>query len=125
MKPHQPRNLFKPDSPVSGLAPAVQAFAAANLLSSHLGDARKITLNLDLTATIDELRSQLLALDDVEFMRDLGAPVAGFNIELARTRMQNCLKIAQGIQQLLELTAGIELATVQAGPPPPDQEASL
>jgi hypothetical protein len=132
MKRHEPRNLFKPDSPVSNLAPAVQAFAAANLLSSHLGDLRKITLNLDLTATIEELEFQLSALDDAVFLYGEkftrpGVERPGFNPTLARTRMQNCLTIAIALRRCLKDTDAIALATVEArpagdGPPPPDDK---
>lgn len=130
-----PRNLFKPESPLANLSPAAQAAAAATLLSSYLADLRKIALTLDLTATIDELTSQISALEDAMFMhgQDMAhaSAILGFNPALARTRMQNCLRMARVVRLCLTDTDAIDLAAVQArfearpgsdGPPPPDDQ---
>lgn len=108
-----PRNLFQADSPLANLAPGAQAAAAASLLSSHLADLRKLPLNLNLAATIDELQAQLSKLDDMQVLFEAGQiAAAGVNVELARTRMGNCLKMARAIAKCLADTESIELATV-------------
>jgi hypothetical protein len=117
-----PRELFKPESPLAGLMPAAQAAAAAALLSSHLFELRKLS-TLDLAATIDELENQLSKLADAEIIWNTGQLAAeGINLELARTRMQNCLSIARAIRRCLAETETIELATVQSRPARKEEE---
>jgi hypothetical protein len=117
-----PRELFKPASPLAGLAPAAQAAAAAGLLSSHLFDLRKLSSVLDLAATIDELENQLSKLADADLLSQAGLIGAAFNIDLARDRMQNCLSIARAVRRCLTETETIELATVQSRPARKEEE---
>lgn len=118
----EPRNLFQPESPLANLAPGAQAAAAAGLLSSHLNDLRKIHHVLNLPATIAELESQLSSLEDAELLAGYGGvSLAGVNVALARTRMQNCLKMARAMQACLTATENIALGIMKAEPadPPP------
>jgi hypothetical protein len=113
----EPRQLFKPESPLAGLAPGAQAAAAAGLLSSHLLDLRKLPHALDLAAVVAELEFQLSRLLDAEVIFGRANLIGqGVNFDLAETRMRNCLKIARAIHDCLKATEAIDLGIVNIRP---------